>query len=185
MPSFDERKIKNLSEKLTDLMEKRHKPFFGIGEFVNRTIVEDPMQCRREGDLQKAIDDSKLNAAIEDQYINFSKNISSYDDTSASGFLEENLPNVINQADILQTISHFLCTRGDTFLIRTVGNHVDSTGKVVERAYCEAIVQRVPEYINKNENAPDDAKENLSRMNKKFGRRYKIILFRWLDGNDI
>ncbi|MDR2628704.1 MAG: hypothetical protein LBC30_01795 [Puniceicoccales bacterium] len=185
MPSFDERKIKNLSEKLADLMKKRHKPFFSIGEFVNRTIVEDPVQCSREGDLQKAIDDSKLNVAIENQYINFSKNISSYDDASASGFLEENLPNVINQADVLQTTSHFLCTRGDTFLVRAVGHHVDSRGKIVGRACCEAIVQRVPEYINNNENAPDDGEENLSKINKKFGRRYKIILFRWLDDGDI
>ncbi|MDR2603294.1 MAG: hypothetical protein LBC11_01900 [Puniceicoccales bacterium] len=185
MPSFDERKIKNLSEKLTDLMKKRHKPFFSIGEFVNRTIVEDPAQCSREGILQKAIDDSKLNAAFENHYVNFSKNISSYDNTSASGFLEENLPNVVNQADILQTTSHFLCTRGDTFLVRALGNHVDSRGKVIEQAYCEAVVQRVPEYVNKNENAPGDTGENLSKINKKFGRRYKIILFRWLDGGDI
>jgi hypothetical protein len=185
MPSFGEEKIKNLSEKLTDLMGKRYKPFFSIGEFVNRTIVEDPVQCSREGDLQRAIDDSKLNAVFEKHYINFSKNISSYDDASASGFLEENLPNVINQADILQTISHFLCTRGDTFLVRAVGHHVDSRGKVIERAYCEAIVQRVPEYVNKNENTPDDGPESLSKINKKFGRRYKIILFRWLDDNDI
>ncbi|MDR2432517.1 MAG: hypothetical protein LBD34_02075 [Puniceicoccales bacterium] len=185
MPSFDERKIKNLSEKLTDLMKKRHKPFFSIGEFVNRTIVEDPVQCSREGILQKAIDDSKLNAAFENYYINSFKNIPSYDDASASGFLEENLPNVVNQADILQTTSHFLCTRGDTFLVRAVGNHVDSRGKVIEQAYCEAIVQRIPEYVNKNENAPDDAEENLSKINKKFGRRYKIILFRWLNSGDI
>jgi hypothetical protein len=185
MPSFDERKVKNLSEKLTDLMKKRYKPFFSIGEFVNRTIVEDPAQCSREGILQKAIDDSKLNATFENQYINFSKNIPSYDDASASGFLEENLPNVVNQADILQTISHFLCTRGDTFLVRAVGNHVDSKGKVIEQACCEAIVQRVPDYVNKNENSPDDAEENLTKINKKFGRRYKIILFRWLDSGDI
>ncbi|MDR0693041.1 MAG: hypothetical protein LBF49_00500 [Puniceicoccales bacterium] len=185
MPSFDEGKVKNLSERLTDLMKKRRKPFFSIGEFVNRTIVEDPAKCSREGDLQRAIDDSKLNVAFENHYVKFSKNIPSYDDASASGFLEENLPNVVNQADILQTTSHFLCTRGDTFLVRAVGNHVDSRGKVIEQAYCEAIVQRVPDYVNKNENAPDDAEENLSRINKKFGRRYKIILFRWLDSGDI
>ncbi|MDR1233204.1 MAG: hypothetical protein LBJ75_03015 [Puniceicoccales bacterium] len=185
MPSFDEQKIKNLSEKLTGLMEKRHKPFFSIGEFINRTIAEDPALCSREGILQKAIDDSNLNAVFEKQYINFSKNIPSYDDRSASGFLEENLPNVVNQADILQTTSHFLCTRGDTFLVRAVGHHADSRGKVIERACCEAIVQRVPEYVNKNENAPDDGPESLSKINKKFGRRYKIILFRWLDDNDI
>ncbi|MDR2776562.1 MAG: hypothetical protein LBB17_00740 [Puniceicoccales bacterium] len=185
MPSFDERKIKNLSEKLIDLMKKRHKPFFSIGEFVNRTIVENPAQCSREGDLQKAIDVSKLNASLENYYINFSKNIPSYDNVSASGFLEENLPNVVNQADILQTTSHFLCTRGDTFLVRAVGHCIDSRGEIIERARCEAVVQRVPEYVNNNENAPDDEEENLSKINKKFGRRYRIILFRWLDSSDI
>ncbi|MDR1891362.1 MAG: hypothetical protein LBQ23_04310 [Puniceicoccales bacterium] len=185
MPSFDGQKIKNLSEKLTDLMQKRHRPFFSIGEFVNRTIAENPAQCSRVGVLQQAIDESKMNSAFEDHHINFSKNIPSYDDISASGFLEENLPNVVNQADILQTTSHFLCTRGDTFLVRAVGNHVDATGKVIERAYCEAIVQRFPEYVNGNENVPSDGEGSLSKVNEKFGRRYKIILFRWLDENEI
>ncbi|MDR2779328.1 MAG: hypothetical protein LBB16_03550 [Puniceicoccales bacterium] len=185
MPSFDGQKIKNLSEKITTLMQRRHSPFFSIGEFVNRTIAEDPMECSRMGILQKAIDETRVNSAFEHNYINFSRNIPSYDDISASGFLEENLPNVVNQADILQTTSHFLCTRGDTFLVRTVGNCVDTSGKVIEKAYCEAIIQRVPEYVNGNENAPGDVEENLSKVNRKFGRRYKIILFRWLDENEI
>lgn len=50
-----------------------------------------------------------------------------YNDRVASGFLEENLPNVINQADILQSTTHFLITRGDMFSVMAYGDSFDGT----------------------------------------------------------
>jgi hypothetical protein len=81
--------------------------------------------------------------------------------------------------------NHFLCARGDTFRLRAVENQVDSSGNVIEQGYCKAIVQRIPDCVNKNENAADGAQENSSRISKQFGCRYKLILFRWLDNDDI
>jgi hypothetical protein len=82
-----------------------------------------------------------------------------------------NLPNIVNQADIFQITSHFLCMWGDVCLVRPVGNHLDATGKVIERTYCEVIVQRFPEEINDDEHFRDDGEESLSKVNKKCRRR--------------
>jgi hypothetical protein len=184
-PAFDTRHMELLSTRLSTLIRGRMQPFACIGEFVNRTIHQDAIHCTKAGVLQMAIDESHINAAREHRLIGLSKNLSIYDDSLAGGYLEENLPSVVNQGDILQTTSHFLCTRGDTFLIRAFGDHVDNRGKLLQRTYCEAIVQRMPEYVNDTENSPTDSEEKLSGINKKFGRRYKIILFRWLDQDEI
>jgi hypothetical protein len=184
-PSCDEKMMKNLSEKLVSLARKRGRPFRGIGDFANRTVAPNLSDCGGSGILQTAIDESDLNFGRERIYVNFSKGIPEYDDASASGYLEENLPTIINQGDVLQVTAHFLCARGDTFLVRAFGDCVDANGKTIERAYCEAIVQRVPEYVNGRENVPSDYGDDLSAINNKFGRRYKIILFRWLDDDEI
>ncbi|MDR1595361.1 MAG: hypothetical protein LBR91_00335 [Puniceicoccales bacterium] len=179
---FGNSKIRVLSEKLAKAIGQCPVPFTTIGDFANRRVDVDPANCTVAGILQEAIDESGINSGT---FINFQKNLPAYDDRSASGYLEENLPNVVNQGDILQATSHFLCTRGDTFLVRAFGDHVDKSGKVMERAYCEAVVQRLPEYINSRENTPNDDLDKLSRINKRFGRRYEVILFRWLDENEI
>jgi hypothetical protein len=184
-PSFDGRKIEDLSAKLAGVIGQRRAPFATIGDFVNRSVDTNLENCSRVGVLQNAIDVSKINADHSTAIVSFRKKLPHYDEDSASGYLEEDLPMIVNQGDVLQAISHFLCSRGDTFLIRAFGDCVDKSGKVVERARCEAVVQRLPEYVNDTENAPGDTLGKLSEINKKFGRRYKVILFRWLDENEI
>ncbi|MDR1433251.1 MAG: hypothetical protein LBI61_02845 [Puniceicoccales bacterium] len=179
-PSFDERKVRNLAEAIGASIRQRSQPFSGVGNFANRFVSQNPWDCTRAGVLQTAIDESGINSDCERTRINFAKALPLWDDASASGYLEENLPNMVNQGDILQEMAHFLCARGDTFLVRAFGDHVNNSGKTMERAYCEAIVQRVPEYVCDRENFPGDAGDALSETNGKFGRRYKVILFRWL-----
>ncbi|MDE6431815.1 MAG: hypothetical protein K2L13_00250, partial [Opitutales bacterium] len=116
-----------------------------------------------------------LNADMQQNYINFTKNKSWFNDATASTYLESGLPNVVDQADVLQMISNFITTRGDTFKITAYGEH--RTGDKVIQKKCEAIVQRFPEFVNIRENAPHD--KQLSTTNQAFGRRFKIILFRW------
>jgi hypothetical protein len=67
-----------------------------------------------------------------------------------------------------------------------------ATQDIQGRAWCEAVVQRLPEYMNDAaaSSASGDpaitAPASLQNAdNKKFGRRYKIISFRWLSSNDI
>ncbi|MDR3144084.1 MAG: hypothetical protein LBT64_01115 [Puniceicoccales bacterium] len=184
-PSFDAKKIGALAKRLAASIVDRGRPCAHVGNFINRNVARDVKDCTRVGILQAAIDGTKLAADYERTHITSAKNLAAHDDISASGYLEENMPMVVNQGDIIQPMSHFLRTRGDTFLVRAFGDCVDGSGNAVERAYCEAIVQRVPEYVDGASNAPTDSGEILSETNKKFGRRYKIILFRWLDENEI
>lgn len=177
--------IKKLAARLVDNIKSRNIPFTSIGNFINRNISENIDECTDSGLLKKAIDDSKINSRTEKNFVVSNKNSAMYNDIVASGFLEENLPNIVNQADILQSTSHFLTTRGDTFSIIAYGDSFDGTDNKVERACCEAIVQRLPDFIDNFSNSPNDSYDDLSYLNKKFGRRFKIILFRWLNADAI
>jgi hypothetical protein len=99
-------------------------------------------------------------------------------------------PKYLTQADILSNIGASLSARSDTFTIRTYGETVNpATQEIDGRAWCEAVVQRLPEYVEPSSgsagNAPADAVTALSDTNKKYGRKFQIISFRWLSPNDI
>ncbi|BDS07119.1 hypothetical protein NT6N_21590 [Oceaniferula spumae] len=95
------------------------------------------------------------------------------------------IPGWLTQADILQTIGQAVAVRSDTFRIRAYGEAVDSnTGEVRARAWCEAIVQRTPNYIDPT-NPPEHDSETLLPLNTKYGRQFIITTFRWLSQNEI
>jgi len=92
----------------------------------------------------------------------------------------------VDQADILRSLGAQLTPRGDTFLIRTYGDSVGADGRVQARAWCEAVVQRVPEYVEAAADDPQVAFAALSaEANKKFGRPFRLVSFRWLDADEI
>jgi hypothetical protein len=75
--------------------------------------------------------------------------------------------------------------RSDTFKIRTYGEAIDpATGKVAARAWCEAIVQRLPEYLD-TINPPTARDTALNPINRAFGRRFEIVSLRWLNADEI
>jgi hypothetical protein len=92
----------------------------------------------------------------------------------------------LTQGDIMTALAPVLFPRSDTFVIRTYGEAVNPATAVTEgRAWCEAVVQRVPEYVDKadaEETAPDAL---TSDLNKAMGRRFKVVSFRWLTRSDI
>lgn len=88
----------------------------------------------------------------------------------------------LSQADILQQIGSVLTARSDTFTIRCYGDSVDSNDKVIASAWCEAVVQRIPDPI-----APDEASNNLNPDNlnpNNYGRKFIITSFRWLNAKE-
>jgi hypothetical protein len=95
-------------------------------------------------------------------------------------------PKFITQADILSAIGAGLSARSDTFTVRTYGESLNPvTGASTGRAWCEAVVQREPEYVDPSGNAPEAAVATLTTSNRRFGRQFKIISFRWLSPSDI
>ena len=100
------------------------------------------------------------------------------------GFRSSGIPAWVTQADVLQAIGPVIAPRSDTFVIRTCGEARDDSGRVLARAYCEAVVQRLPEYVDPA-NAPDARGAALSPVNRIFGRRFSITSFRWLSPDEI
>ncbi|TSJ78423.1 hypothetical protein [Rariglobus hedericola] len=104
--------------------------------------------------------------------------------------LEANAPQFLTQADILSAIGPGLSARSDTFTIRTYGDVQNPlTGEITGRAWCEATVQRTVEPVNRrstNASNPDYNEPAAGTASQPdFGRRFKIISFRWLSSNEI
>jgi hypothetical protein len=97
---------------------------------------------------------------------------SSVDENSLSG-----LPGTLKQQDIIRALAPIMTTRGDTFKLRAYGE-VKFQNQVKSKALCEATIQRFPEYIDYSLEPHElPSKDSL---NDKFGRRLKIIDFRWI-----
>ena len=75
-----------------------------------------------------------------------------------------------------------MMVRSDTFVIRGYGEASNSSGSA--RAWCEAVVQRIPAFVDPA-NSPDATIDELDEMNLKFGRRFNIISFRWLSAGEV
>jgi hypothetical protein len=86
----------------------------------------------------------------------------------------------LTSGDIMTALAPYLRTRSDTFVVRTYGESINpATQQVAGRAWCEALIQRTPEPV-------DPAETNVAAPAADgFGRRFKIISFRWLSPSDI
>ncbi len=95
-------------------------------------------------------------------------------------------PKFLTQADLLSTLGPALSARSDTFTIRTYGESKNPvTGTTDSRAWCEAVVQRLPDYVGGE--APETAPAALTTGSPSitFGRTFRIISFRWLSPSEI
>lgn len=106
------------------------------------------------------------------------------------GFRSTGIPGWITQADVLQAIGPVIAARSDTFRIRGYGEALGADGKsVTARAWCEAVVQRLPDYIDPSdlasERATTPSDSALTTANRTFGRKFEILSFRWLSQNEI
>ncbi len=185
-------------EALADAIVREVKdrgPFRSMSEFVNRNPNGNRAQ-QSKGALQAAIDGSVNNdldglgyAATKPRGSNFSDAVAGENQTSGhAGYLL--------QGDILQCLAPIMQVRSDYFRIRACGEALDKSGKVLARAWCEAFVQRMPEYLDPadrpeaplDEPRPSDPyrKADLrSEVNKTFGRRMQMVSFRWLNPNEL
>lgn len=101
------------------------------------------------------------------------------------GQLSYGAPGFLTQADVLQKIGPVLAARSDTFVVRTYGDATNPvTGEVDGRAWCEAVVQRLPELVDPAQ-APETVAASLNPTNRDFGRRYRVVSFRWLSPADL
>lgn len=100
------------------------------------------------------------------------------------------VPGFLTQADILQAIGPLLAARSDTFRIRSYGEVKNPrNGKIEARAWCEAIVQRVPDPFKTGAVADDlewpERPAAASDPANAAGRKFRVIGFRWLSPSEV
>jgi hypothetical protein len=103
---------------------------------------------------------------------------------AAVGYSGYGLPGWTRQADILRPLAPVLSARDDTFTIRGYGDARDGIGTILASAVCEAVVCRTRDFINPTD-AADITTEPTAPENQRFGRRFQLISFRWLAGNEV
>lgn len=151
---------------------KLRGPFLSLGEFVNRRITTD-RALGQAGAIQSAIDKSGLNRKFS--YATFATSAYPNPENISNPNTGTNTPGWLTQADLLNALAPFITPRSDTFIIRTMGEAKDAVGKVLARVRLEAVVQRVPDWIDPVD-APSTAVASLtSNLNKTFGRRFEIV----------
>ncbi|TAE74438.1 MAG: hypothetical protein EAZ65_01835 [Verrucomicrobia bacterium] len=183
---------------------KRRGPFLSLAEFVNRRIGPES-DLTLKGAIQAAIDDAPgigdLNANSQgkrkDRFAELSRNITNAETKNvpylypqaALGHAATGASGSLDQLAVLNQIGATISARSDTFRIRAYGDATDPDGQVLARAWCEAIVQRVPEYVvdkAQDGNDPwDSSATPLQTVNRSFGRRFTLRSFRWLSENEI
>ena len=169
---------------------KLRGPFLSLSEFVNRRLDSSNQSLSLKGALQAALDDEdvSINANFRKSgrmLDNETAGITGFEfPDAAKGPIAYGSTPYVDQADVLRHFSGQLTPRGDTFVIRTYGDSVNADGEVLARAWCEAVVQRVPVYIDASDEA-HKKQSDLVETNKRFGREMKIISFRWLNAEEI
>lgn len=168
---------------------KARGPFLNMADFVNRRPnSSDPTQ-RALGALQAAIDKSGIN----NRFTTAGRSLVAADVAMLAGndtLVSEPAParavgaaGFLSQGALLTAFGSQVTVRGDTFVIRTYGDSRDSKDNIQAKAWCEAVVQRTPEYVDPAN--PPEASANLSAANTTFGRKFNIVSFRWLSQNEI
>jgi hypothetical protein len=202
---LDDDQLMRLAEECVKQV-KRRGPFLNFAEFINRRLSDDELGTM--GALQSAIDydddspqDGSINYAFKNgpDFMIEESDLGNHDfktPEAANGSRFAGIPGYVIQSDLLKPIANTLSVRDDTFRIRAYGEVRDGGGTVIARAWCEAIVQRVPDYVDPA-NAPwvparkldannqfEDNPE-LNAVNRKFGRQFEISDFRWLSPDEI
>jgi len=182
-----EQELDKLATEIVKQVRERG-PFLSMGEFVNRQIGSSERNTLA-GALQVAIDDAGINsdANIAGYEIDGSRlaNLELKTPEALTGPSAQGAPGYLTQADILSLLGNAATVRSDTFTIRAYGESLGAKGEVEARAWCEAVVQRMPEFLDTVDEAETRIEGLQSEANKTFGRRFVIQSFRWLGSGEI
>lgn len=208
--ALTDQELDTLAEKIVDQVKSRG-PFLSLGEFMNRGIG--PRSARTvKGAIQSAIDNAGLNDDVRNDsravalntliapqhgssvFVN-EEAFGHYDEDGnpITGSMIKGAPGYLTQADLLTSVAPSLTVRCDTFTIRTYGETTDLSGNTSAKVWCEAVVQRTPEYVNPDKDdtdfrvLEDDGTINTLNGddNQKYGRKFEIVSIRFLTEDEI
>ncbi|MDA9589580.1 hypothetical protein N9R65_02175 [Opitutales bacterium] len=204
---IEEEPLRDLAEAIVEQVKSRG-PFRSFAAFVNRQLTDDEKGL--SGTIQAALDKTQnfeyylMQGGILSNYSILANDAGTlYDfvdpdsigsgeilnkngtDTPASGVA--GIPGWIMQGDLLQAIGPASSVRSDTFIIRSYGSANSLiSGEKSSESYYELVVQRTPEFVDKDTDLADASIANLvSLTNQNFGRRYKIIDQRYITSSEL
>jgi hypothetical protein len=182
--TLEKEEIEKLAELIVEEIRERG-PFLSMSDFVNRRIGSaGPLSA--SGAIQAAIERSGINGIMESNATPIESSATSAygwaNPSAVRGNSGAGSPGEVSQGDVLSVIGSFINVRSDTFRIRAYGDARDPSGKVIATAWCEAILQRVPDYVDPTDAAHITA---TSTINQTFGRRFQVVDFRWLRQSEI
>ncbi|QTN32077.1 hypothetical protein HZ994_06945 [Akkermansiaceae bacterium] len=177
---------------------KKRGPFLSLSEFVNRRLdANNTDGTALKGALQAALDydgsdnagpEVTINRNFRDASRKLDSEVGGIDfafKDAAKGPAAYGSSAYVDQADVLRQFAEQLTPRGDTFVIRTYGDSLDAAGNVMARAWCEAVVQRTPDYVDEADGNHVKSSDLKSAANLRFGRSFQIVSFRWLNSSEI
>ena len=179
----------------TEIVEqvRTRGPFLSLSEFVNRRIGSES-DLTRTGALEAALREAGTNEKVFGTQVP----IKSIDiaDPNFYGFRTPEVvtgnpaagaPGWITQGDLMRVLEPGATVRSDTFVVRTCGEAHDARGTVTARVFAEAVVQRIPEYVDPADRPSVNVytATSAAEANKKFGRRFSVVSFRWLSPEEI
>jgi hypothetical protein len=192
---LDKYEMEKLAKELVSEIRRRG-PFLSMADFINRRLSSDKQLALR-GPLQAALDRTVNKELFQANGRVAAAPAGVYAFPEAAELPKSLIsPAHVRQADLLTATGSQLSARSDTFRIRAYGESTGGNGKVLARAWCEAVVQRLPEYLDPADPPqaadpspdPDPLPRNVpalaSNANKKFGRRFEIVSFQWLSANE-
>ena len=171
-----------------------------LGEFTLADLAQEP---RFFGTLQAAIERAGLNDDFDDPYFIRKKFSETHptapggkitpwrwggtdNNAGAYGAYMEGAPGYLTQGVLLARLGPLLSARSDTFRIRSYGEKRNSsTGEVEARAWCEAIIQRLPDFVNDTDTPETRMEAIQAGDNETFGRRFVVVDFRWLNQDEL
>jgi len=178
--SLTDEEIRKMADLIVEDVKKRG-PFLSMAEFVNRRVEDS--QFGKSGLIQASIDKLGINGSTSQQpfpVVPYPKEAQPHiiADTGVGilGFL--------TQADVLQSLAPIITCRSDSFVVRAYGDARDKNGKVISRACCEAVVQRTPNFVD-GKDSPEKDLDDVNETNKRFGRKFEVVSFRWLNHSEM
>jgi hypothetical protein len=166
--------VKLLAKNLVQEIKLRG-PFLSLGEFVNRRVSSD-RNMNLSGAIQSAIDKSNLNRGAS--YSTFNTSLYPNPENLPNANTGTNTPGWLSQADVLHGLAPCMTVRSDTFIIRSLGEAKSADGRVLATVRLEAVVQRVPDWVDNTDDAAAPITELKSTANRSFGRRFTVVSLR-------
>lgn len=198
--------IEDLSEAIVAEIRERNDeddaPALCLADFINRRPGSPSAVHALKGILQTAIDKTDINQRFHQDY---SRSVSGgslaayrtnglANKDALDGWTGDGAAPMLTQGDLLTGLAPIITARGDTFTIRSYGESKATNGTLLARAWCEATVQRIPDYVDAANPADFDIgkpadgdimNSGLTLANKLFGRRFVVTSFRWLNSSEI